>query len=167
MSESLFKKVAGPLFKKRLRYRRFPVNFATIFRTTFLQNTSGVTWVKFINISAIRWKVLPCSWRSRLRPWSHIWSATIWSQKRDRNITPGGQIFARIIFREFRRFWLFLWNLISTKHHKTFHPWIWSSWNIAKMVIQEVNPRENQEKSSKNENEWQEVDIFHGFFFCR
>ena len=64
-----------------------------------------------------------------------------------------------------RGFWLFLWNLISTKHHKTFHSWIWSSWNIPKIVIQEINPRENQEKSSKNENEWQEVDIFHGLFF--
>ena len=33
--------VLDSLFNKRLRYRYFPVNFAKLFRTTFLHNTSG------------------------------------------------------------------------------------------------------------------------------
>ena len=45
MPESLFNKVAGlrlaTFFKKRLRHRCFPVNFAKFLRTRFLQNTSG------------------------------------------------------------------------------------------------------------------------------
>ena len=41
----LLNKVAGrrpaTLLKKRLRYKRFPVNFAKFVRTPFLQNNSG------------------------------------------------------------------------------------------------------------------------------
>ena len=45
-----FNKVAKPatLLKKTLRYRYFPVNFAKFLSVTFLQNTSGNCFCKFI-----------------------------------------------------------------------------------------------------------------------
>ena len=54
MSESVFNKVAGlrlqacNLINKRLWHRWFPVDFANILRTPFLQNTSGRLLLLFI-----------------------------------------------------------------------------------------------------------------------